>query len=287
VPAGTEDTKCVVKSLGNETTIRVARVENSLKATSHHFIVYRVNGGSERLEPFSCEPFADTLDPSKGAPLVVTQKSEETLALPEGVAFTLEPNQLIRLELHYINASDTEADAEASAQFITLAEEDFEFEADFLFMGNVEVDIPPRSSATLGPTYFPLPSALRQANFFGITGHEHQWGTNVQVAIADAADGEDTAVYEVENFLWNEPETVVHDPPFQVPDGGGFRFTCDWTNLSDDTVGFGESANDEMCFFWAYYYPSAGAKVCFHTEQAGGLDLCCPGEALCAFLDGF
>ena len=27
-------------------------------------------------------------------------------------------------------------------------------------------------------------------------------------------------------------------------------------------VRFGESANDEMCFFWAYYYPSHGTHVC-------------------------
>ena len=28
-------------------------------------------------------------------------------------------------------------------------------------------------------------------------------------------------------------------------------------------VGFGESANNEMCFFWAYYYPSHGFDAFF------------------------
>ena len=42
-----------------------------------------------------------------------------------------------------------------------------------------------------------------------------------------------------------------------------------------------------MCFFWAYYYPSKGAKVCFHTSQGGGIDQCCPGNpTLCAALGG-
>ena len=48
---------------------------------------------------------------------------------------------------------------------------------------------------------------------------------------------------------------------------------------------FGESANNEMCFFWTYYYPDKGAHVCFHTDKfvAGGYDLCCPDSAsLCA-----
>ena len=42
-----------------------------------------------------------------------------------------------------------------------------------------------------------------------------------------------------------------------------------------------------MCFFWAYYYPSQGSKVCIHTQQAGGasgVDVCCPGDSLCSLV---
>jgi hypothetical protein len=78
---------------------------------------------------------------------------------------------------------------------------------------------------------------------------------------------------------------VYADPPFEIPAGGGFRFTCEWNNTSGQSVGFGESANDEMCFFWAYYYPSQGAFVCAHTDQIpGGFNLCCPGSPLCSML---
>ena len=73
---------------------------------------------------------------------------------------------------------------------------------------------------------------------------------------------------------------------FTVPTGGGFDFQCTWTNAGTSArqVQFGESANDEMCFFWSYYYPSRGAKVCFHSEQGptGPVDLCCPDAgAIC------
>jgi hypothetical protein len=37
-----------------------------------------------------------------------------------------------------------------------------------------------------------------------------------------------------------------------------------------------------MCFFWAYYYPDHGSKVCFHTFYGGGIDACCPGDAICS-----
>ena len=75
------------------------------------------------------------------------------------------------------------------------------------------------------------------------------------------------SVYDVPGWLWSEPATVDHAPPFKLPANGGFTFTCNWDNTTTDTVKFGESANDEMCFFWAYYYPSQGDEVCFHTDR--------------------
>jgi hypothetical protein len=47
--------------------------------------------------------------------------------------------------------------------------------------------------------------------------------------------------------------------PEMVFDGkNGLAFQCEWHNSSDQSVGFGESALDEMCFLWMYYYPSHG-----------------------------
>ncbi len=285
IPAGQEDTLCVIKKLDNTGQLHIGAIHNVLGDVSHHFIVYRVADQPEQPDPFACSPFTDTIDPSKGSPLMITQKQEETLTLPQGVAFTLEPHQTIRLELHFINATDTDQMEQATSTFIPIADADFKDEADFLFIGNPDINLPPGQSS-LGPTYFPLPSELAGSNFFALTGHEHQWGTSVSVATTTGSSGADTAVYDVPNFNWDEPATVYHDPPFQVPTGGGFRFTCDWDNQSGSNVKFGESVNDEMCFFWAYYYPSKGAKVCVHTDQVGSLDLCCPGNALCSQIFG-
>ena len=120
-------------------------------------------------------------------------------------------------------------------------------------------------------------------NFFGMTGHTHRYGTSVTVATTPSKDGADTPVYDVPGWSWSEPATVKFDPPMHVPQGGGFRFACSWNNTGDQEVGFGESAKDEMCFFWSYYYPSRGARVCVHTDAygPGGYDLCCPGPAVC------
>jgi hypothetical protein len=96
-----------------------------------------------------------------------------------------------------------------------------------------------------------------------------------------------TAVYNPNPFEWASPATQIQTPYFGIPNGGGIDFTCTWDNTTDATVTFGESATDEMCFFWLYYYPSQGSKVCFHTNQFGGVDglnICCPDDSLCAQL---
>jgi hypothetical protein len=274
-----------VKRLDNPNAIHVGQIHNVLKAGSHHLIVYRTNDTEEQPDPFDCTPFVDTLDPAKGSPLAITQKHEETITLPDGVGFTLAASQMVRLEMHYLNATPEALEVTADTTFVAIPDAKFQNEADFLFIGNPDISIPAKSKATLGPTYLPLDAKLADVKFFGITGHTHQWGTDVKVWTAPSETGSDTAVYDVDGWIWSEPETVYHDPAFQVPSGGGFRFSCAWNNLSDQPVSFGESAEDEMCFFWAYYYPSAGSLVCAHTDQVpGGYDLCCPGNALCSQL---
>ena len=286
VAAGMEDTRCVVKRVGNDGPIHIGKMVNELGSASHHMVVYRLSEGEEVLEPQPCTPFVDVLDPSRGAPLAVTQKESETITLPTGVAYTLAPDQLVRIEMHYINTSDADVEVSASTTLVEIPDEDFQYEADFLFIGNPDIEIAPHSDFTVGPSFLPLPEDLADIHVFAITGHEHQWGTGVEVALAPAEAGPDEMVYAPDPFLWNEPETTYHAPALDIPSGAGFRFTCDYYNGSDATVDFGESANDEMCFFWAYYYPSKGAKVCAHSDQYN-VDLCCPGSALCSYLEDF
>jgi hypothetical protein len=182
--------------------------------------------------------------------------------LPEGVAYTIEPNQMIRLELHYINVMATPQMAEATSTFIPMPDDEVEHEADIMFMGDTNIQVPGMSEATLGPTFIRVPARFNGVSYFALTGHDHQWGTDVYIEVAESEGSAGTPVYDIPNFLWDEPATITHDPPFAIPDGGGFKLTCDWNNQSAETVYFGTGVDDEMCFFWAYYFPSRGPLVC-------------------------
>jgi hypothetical protein len=268
VPAGVEDTQCIVTRLGNPTAIHVGSIHNLLGNASHHMIVYRVADTSEQLTPFPCQPFQGALSGS-GAPLMISQKKDDTLALPSGVAFTLDANQMVRIEMHYINASANPVWLYSSTTMSPST--NYQYDADFLFIGNIAISVPYSPGLpiyTAGPFYIGLDPSFANANFFALTGHEHKLGKNVQVSVAANESDAGTAVYDVPNFIWSEPPTVYHDPPFKIPNGGGFKYTCQWVNTTGQQVDFGESANNEMCFFWAYYYPSTGARVCLQTSPS-------------------
>ena len=148
-PPGEEHTKCVVKRLGNSRSMHVGTVHNVLSLGSHHLVVYRVSDTAERTTPFDCKPFTDTFDPTKGSTLMISQKADDALILPDGVAYTLAENQMLRLEMHYINPGASTIAVKATSTFIPVDDAKFKFEADFLFVGTPDVSIPAMSTAVV------------------------------------------------------------------------------------------------------------------------------------------
>ncbi|HEY5950537.1 MAG TPA: hypothetical protein VIV40_33830 [Kofleriaceae bacterium] len=292
VPAGRESTQCVWMRLGNQSEIKVHQMHNVLNDASHHLIVYKDDmDTTEQLTPTPCQPFTGALNTTGMiAPIAITQKHDDMIFLPNRVAYTFAPNQMVKLEMHYINSSDTEKSVQATVDFYIADPSTIDYEASILFTGSPDVSIAAGETKTLHQ-FFTVPDYLdlSAAKIFAITGHTHKLGTNVSVRVAPAKAGPMTDVYSPDPFKWDEPVTTSYNgDPFSIPNGGGLDFECSWTNTTNAAVGFGESANDEMCFFWAYYYPSQGSKVCIHTEQYGGangLNACCPGDSICSLID--
>jgi hypothetical protein len=288
VAPGQEDTRCIVVNLKNPTAVKIHQIHNVLGPSSHHLIVYRDGVDTvESLTPTHCTPFAGTLTANAAtSPLMITQKKDDALTLPDGVAYSLVASQMLRLEMHFINTTDATVTLNATSDFYAVPDSTIQNEADFLFIGTPDISLAPGATSTVSE-FFTMPSSLAGANFFAITGHTHQYGTDMHVESAPSTTGAKTSVYAPSPFVWSEPATTTHNPTFTVPAGGGFQFTCGYHNTSAAQVNFGESATAEMCFFWAYYYPSKGSHVCFHTTQFnGGIDVCCPdaGAQICSML---
>jgi hypothetical protein len=254
-----ETTRCVVKRLGNADTIRVSQIRTNLSRGSHHFIVYKSPDTVEQTAPFPCAPFSETLN-GQTVPLMISQIREETLTLPDGVAFELAPNQMIRLEAHYLNYFPEPIDTGAEVTF-ELAPSTATELADFMFYGTTQVYIPAGQKVTTPWKFHPVPTGVK---VFGLTGHTHALGTNVEIEKATTRTDPGLSVYPPEGrpFDWAEAPIAHFEPPLDF-EGDGFRFRCSWNNTTQRDAHFGESATQEMCFFWAYYYPSQGVLIRF------------------------
>lgn len=295
VQPGQEATQCIWLRLGNDTEISVHQLHNVLSTSSHHLIVYKDDmDATEQTTPVPCQPFTGALNPTgRIFPVMITQKHDDELTLPHHVAYTLAAHQMIKIEMHYLNPTDAAAEASATVDFSAADPEAIRDEANILFIGTPDIVLQPNMMTEVHEYFDPGRASLdlTGARFFAITGHTHRLGLSVEVGTAAgnpaaAVDpaGAVTQVYAPDPFVWSEPVTTMHQPEFTLPAGGGFDFACRWYNSTSAVVRFGESANDEMCFFWAYYYPSHGSHVCAHATFRGiGVDLCCPeaGATLC------
>jgi|GEM_PF-499222 len=287
--SGAETTKCVVKRLDNTEALWISQIRTVLAKGSHHLVIYKSDETVEKPTPFNCDPFVQTLK-GNTFPLMITQIREETLTFPNGVAFKFEPNQMVRLEAHYNNYyPDTVITAHGDVYFDGIAAEDVVAEANMLFYGNPDLDIPVGKSST--PWRYI--SVLPDTHVFAVTGHTHAYGTNVEITASTSVDDEGMSIYPTAEapFTWDEPPVERFDPAMTFDGSQGLRYRCSWDNTTDEALGFGESARREMCFLWAYYYPSQGYRLCLSPGSIGngvaGDEVCCPGHWVCDYIQQF
>lgn len=250
---GEEGTNCVQNRLPNSAELSVNKLHNTMTVGSHHFIVSTIAAANAPEMPLTpCTAFQAAI---QGGPLAITQKRDDVIRTPTGVGYSLAPNQVVNLELHYINTSSDPVHIEATTE-IYPAEDGAKLQpSTVLLIGTLSFSIPPMGTASTGPRYIQMPSVLDGVNYFAITGHTHRLGTAVTVSSAASGTATPTPLYAPTPFEWDSPELKPLTPAVQVPTGGGFVLQCDWKNTTNGIVGFGESATQEMCFFWAYYYP--------------------------------
>lgn len=264
---GDEETVCISMRLDNPERVWVREIRTQINAGSHHMIIYRTTEAEESLTPEPCTPFVgDVFSFDVSAPLFIAQQAEAALTYPEGTALPLQPNQMIRIEFHYINYFPDPKDLLGEVEFVEHEGDTSELQAvDMIFWGTTDIEIDPRSSGEASMYHrVDGPNSLHPdpIQIFGLTSHTHQWGTRATLERTTGLDALEGELLH-ESLDWSEPPLDLFDPPLTFDGTDGLRLVCEYMNGSDQTVTFGEGFNDEMCFLWAYYFPSRGFLIDF------------------------
>ncbi len=245
VPAGGENTVCVVLDLGNDAPRMIRSIRTELSAGTHHVIVTRSDAAPSPT-PTPCGAFAGGAVDSEV--LFIAQQSEATLAYPPGAGLEVAAHQSIHLEMHYFNAQATEPQEISGTVHLDLSDDVAGLRpVRLLFTGEFSLFIPAGGMTTVS-SFHPLEIGT---TLFATTAHTHHWGRHASVELATSAADPD-AVLLHDSTDWAERQ-IDSFAPITITAGQGLRLTCSYHNESGEDVGFGLGAEDEMCFLWAHY----------------------------------
>lgn len=246
VPAGEEDTVCVVLELGNVAAGHVRAIQTQLSQGTHHVIV-NFTDEAAHSDPQSCGVFAGTS--GHGALAFIAQQPTAEIRYPAGTGLPIDANQRVHLEMHYFNyLPSAEAAISASVRFEVAGPGQQLAPIQLMFSGGGGEVIAPNSTGSW-TSFHTVPDAAR---IFALTTHMHQLGVRGTIhRVSSQADPEGQLIYETTS--WSEPPLQMYEP-FALDSSEGLRLRCDYVNPTDQPVGFGLGFADEMCFVWGHYY---------------------------------
>jgi hypothetical protein len=268
---GMENTQCVTVNLNNAKGAFVRRIRADLSAGSHHMIVYTSDKTVEEPTPADCQPFSGILGGEH--PIFIAQQPQAVLEFPTDesgvpVGFEIVPNQMVKLEMHYIDTTVGPLEVMGKISFDTVSLETNVTKSDLAFWGTTNFEIPPNGAGDTGVLF---QRALGGTKTFALTTHQHQLGTQMQVWHGEGAD-DPNKVLVADSKSWADPPVELFPEPLDFPaksgskfSSKGFAFQCKWQNPTPNTVKFGEGFDDEMCFVWHYYFPSKGFQICLNN----------------------
>lgn len=261
---GQEETNCIVVPLGNADGGYIRRIRANLSAGSHHMIVY-ITTAAANPTPTPCVALSGIL--TGDTPLFIAQQPQAELVWPTDdsgtpVAAALAANQMVKVEFHTINTTTSPLMATGSMDIDTVALSTKVTPSDLAFWGTEKINIPPNGTFSTPGSPPNYQAALPGTKSFAVTTHQHHLGTEIKVWYS-AGQG-DTSTMIADDTNWANPPLTVLSPMLDFPSDGskGLSYQCSWMNPTATAVKFGESANDEMCFIWHYYYPSQGFQFC-------------------------
>jgi hypothetical protein len=207
---------------------------------SHHLLVFYKPGARDGA-------LADCSGTEFAAGPYGSQRPDDAIVYPDGVAAIVAPTDGFRVQAHYLNASTTPLDVSVEVRLTRVDDGAVRDHAAILFFTNTAIDVPAGAAGVVVEKSCTLPFAV---NLVQATGHMHQHGRSF---VASAAD---QTIFSSSRY--SDVTPALFDPPLALPAGTAVRFACSYDN-SDGTapLRYGESARtDEMCIFSAQFYPA-------------------------------
>jgi hypothetical protein len=248
LPASTEKYVCVRLTAKTDTYIQAIR---PVAPVGTHHTVLMLG------DPDGADGTTDCTSALMKPAIYASGVGTQLLELPAGVAVHVKPGQQLLLNLHLFNATDTTISGTSGIEILPVEPAAVQHEAGVVLIGKTAgLTVPPNMSKQTGRCTTPA-----DVTVFALAPHMHMLGTHMKVSYANA-DGSGTRLLLDQPYSFDEQRFTSLSDALVSRTGGRITVECSYFNPSGQTVYFGESSAQEMCYALTFVYPAPTVEQC-------------------------
>lgn len=215
-----------------------------------HHVVFAKTSGDEPDGMSEC----DVLFRFTWEPIFLGGAGASDIRFPDGVGQVLPTGTRLLAQLHLLNTSAEPVTDSAELHLHPSTLENPRPMAAYA-VGNFDVNLPPRQASTV-ESVCTVPEAV---NFVAAFPHMHLLGKSLTFEAGPSADHL-TKVFERNPYDFDDQHLDLIDLTLNA--GDVTKVTCHYENTTDQTVTFGESTHNEMCFLVGFAADHATMSGC-------------------------
>jgi len=266
IPPNTEITdRCVQITLGNDQPLDINQVELATGPGFHHsnwfYVPESTFPGDDGVYHCADRNFDQAAAAFAGGVLFAqsTQSQHDVQAFPAGAALEVPAHHKLVSTIHLLNATDTPIEIQPTMTITPIAPAAVTTKLRPMAFEDHALGLPPnaRSRFTLDCDLQQPWDLHRDTNradhpdfhLYYALAHYHAYGTGMTID-AVATDGTAATMFSTAAAIGDSLGGTL-DPPFAMTGYTRLRFSCDYTNTTTTTIGWGNGAG-EMCVFLAF-----------------------------------
>jgi hypothetical protein len=250
VDAEQEKYLCYAKTLDEDLVI------NSYKSTVgtfvHHLILSRAR--KPETEGFS---ECDVAFKSNWETIFISGAGSSTLEFPSDAGVVLKKGTQLVLQMHLLNTRDTPVDGSVIIDMTRSSVENPRPVSSYIF-GTAAVELPPMQQTDVVGT-----CAVRQpVHLIAGFPHMHLLGSAMRFEVGPSKDALQE-VFKRDPFEFGNQS--IDKLAVTLTPGNVTRVTCTFNNTKDQTVSYGESTLNEMCYFIGFAVDLPAQSACLEV----------------------
>jgi hypothetical protein len=215
--------------------------------------VFQAFGRDEEPAPHECPLLKQTWLPIFG-----NGTGSTSLQLPDHAAFIIQPGTQYIVQLHLQNNSDEPLPVRAGVNLTYDHDPSVLTPAGMYAFGTMALDIP--ANTTNYVQNIPGCHTGKEMDVFAVFPHMHKLGTKLDMKYTAAGSDEQTMLYQIDPWQFGNQPMVPLTKHIGADDS--LDMSCTYKNNLDHDVTYGESSDNEMCYFIMFYTPFDGLDGC-------------------------